>query len=71
MPVDTCVVFRSSIRRTILRMATSLVAAAAMLSIAGAVAPLRAAEIRLLSAASIQEVFKQVIGDFERASGHK
>jgi molybdate transport system substrate-binding protein len=71
MPVDTCVVFRSSIRRTFSRMATSLVAAAAMLSIAGAVAPLRAAEIRLLSAASIQEVFKQVIGDFERASGHK
>lgn len=30
-----------------------------------------AAEIRLLSAASIQEVFKEIIGDFERASGHK
>jgi molybdate transport system substrate-binding protein len=71
MSVDTCVVFRSSIRRTILRMATSLVAAAAMLSISGVGAPLRAAEIRLLSAASIQEVFKEVIGDFERTSGHK
>src|SRR6195952_543608 len=31
----------------------------------------RAAEMRLLSAASIQEVFKQIIGDFERTSGHK
>lgn len=27
--------------------------------------------MRLLSAASIQEVFKQIIGDFERTSGHK
>src|SRR4051812_34987047 len=30
-----------------------------------------AGELRLLSAASIQEVFKEVLGDFERASGHK
>jgi molybdate transport system substrate-binding protein len=50
---------------------TSLAAAAALLSILGIGAPLRAAEIRLLSAASIQEVFKEVIGDFERTSGHK
>jgi molybdate transport system substrate-binding protein len=27
--------------------------------------------MRLLSAASIQEVFKEIIGDFERTSGHK
>jgi len=33
--------------------------------------PNHAAEIRLLSAASIQEVFKEIIGDFERKSGHK
>jgi molybdate transport system substrate-binding protein len=71
MSVDTYVAFRSSIRRTILRLATSLVAAATMLLISGVDAPLRAAEIRLLSAASIQEVFKEVIGDFERASGHR
>jgi molybdate transport system substrate-binding protein len=31
----------------------------------------RAAEIRLLSAAAMQSVFKEVAGDFERASGHK
>ena len=31
----------------------------------------QAAEMRLLSAASIQEVFKEIIGDFERSSGHK
>jgi molybdate transport system substrate-binding protein len=30
-----------------------------------------AAELRLLSAASIQEVFKEVLGDFEHASGHR
>jgi molybdate transport system substrate-binding protein len=70
MSVDTCVGFES-IRRTMLRLATSLVAAAGMLSISGVDAPLRAAEIRLLSAASIQEVFKEAIGDFERASGNK
>lgn len=29
------------------------------------------AEIRLLSAASMQTVFHEIIGDFERASGHK
>jgi len=31
----------------------------------------RAAEIRLLSAAAMQTVFKEIIGDFERTSGHK
>jgi ABC-type molybdate transport system substrate-binding protein len=71
MSVDTYVDFRCSIRRTIQRLATPLVAGAAILSISGVDAPLRAAEIRLLSAASIQEVFKEVIGDFERASDHK
>src|SRR4051812_37060454 len=30
-----------------------------------------AGELRLLSAASIQEVFKEVLGDFEQTSGHK
>ncbi len=39
--------------------------------ILGPRSPLQAAEIRLLSAASIQEVFKEIIGDFERTSGHK
>jgi molybdate transport system substrate-binding protein len=71
MSVDTCAAFRSFIHRTIPGLTTSLVAAAAMLSISGVDAPLRAAEIRLLSAAAIQEVFKEVIGDFERTSGHK
>ena len=33
--------------------------------------PASAAEIRLLSAASMQTVFAELIGDFERASGHK
>jgi molybdate transport system substrate-binding protein len=31
----------------------------------------RAADIRLLSAAVMQSVFKDVVGDFEHASGHK
>lgn len=33
--------------------------------------PSAAAELRVLSAASIQAVFKEILGDFERASGHK
>jgi molybdate transport system substrate-binding protein len=33
--------------------------------------PLHASEVRLLSAASIQKVFKEVVGDFERPSGHQ
>ena len=36
-----------------------------------AASPVRAADIRLLSAAAMQSVFKEIIGDFERASGHK
>ena len=31
----------------------------------------RAEELQLLSAASMQTVFKEIIGDFERGSGHK
>src|SRR5258706_6602114 len=31
----------------------------------------RADELRLLSAASMQQVFKEIIGDFEQQSGHK
>src|SRR3954453_2336798 len=30
-----------------------------------------AGELRLLAAASIQQVFKEVLGDFEQTSGHK
>jgi molybdate transport system substrate-binding protein len=62
---------RSSIRSKFPEWMLALIAATSMLTIAGSNAPLRAAEIRLLSAASIQEVFKQTIGDFERRSGHK
>jgi molybdate transport system substrate-binding protein len=47
------------------------VAALAMLILFGSQNPICAAEIRLVSAASIQEVFKEIIGDFERTSGHK
>jgi molybdate transport system substrate-binding protein len=32
---------------------------------------LHAGELRVLSAASIQEVFKEILGDFEQASGHR
>src|SRR6185436_11612852 len=44
--------------------------AAAMLVLSG-LQPLHAGELRLLSAASIQEVFKEILGDFEQASGHR
>jgi molybdate transport system substrate-binding protein len=45
-----------------------LAASVALLASHGAV---HAGELRLLSAASIQEVFKEVLGDFEHASGHR
>ncbi|MBV8839271.1 MAG: substrate-binding domain-containing protein [Alphaproteobacteria bacterium] len=55
------------------RTKTAAVAALATLALAviDATKTLRAAEIRLLSAASMQTVFREVVGDFERASGHK
>jgi molybdate transport system substrate-binding protein len=40
-------------------------------SIIGQGKPVQAEEIRLLSAAVMQTVFKEVVGEFERASGHK
>lgn len=45
-------------------------AAAALLVLTGS-QPLHAGELRLLSAASIQQVFKDILGDFEQTSGHK
>jgi molybdate transport system substrate-binding protein len=50
------------------RVAASAALVAALL--AGA-SEARAAEIRLLSAASMQTVLKELVGDFERSSGHK
>jgi len=44
------------------------IAAAAALAATGIA---QADELRLLSAASMQTVFKEIIGDFERGSGHK
>jgi molybdate transport system substrate-binding protein len=46
-------------------------AAAAILMLTGSHNVLHAAELRLLSAASIQQVFKEVLGDFEQSSGHR
>jgi molybdate transport system substrate-binding protein len=69
MPVITA--FR---RAAEIRIASSIyasIAAFAMLLLFGSQNPICAAEIRLVSAASIQEVFKEIIGDFERSSGHK
>ena len=68
MPAPTA--FRHSAEVGIARSMCACVAALAMLILFGSQSPARAAEIRLLSAASIQEVFKEIIGDFER-TGHK
>jgi molybdate transport system substrate-binding protein len=46
---------------------TAAILAAALLATGLA----RADELKLLSAASMQTVFKEIIGDFERESGHK
>jgi molybdate transport system substrate-binding protein len=45
-------------------------ACASLAALLGA-APAGAEEIRLLSAASMQTVLNELVGDFERASGHK
>src|ERR1043166_3105474 len=44
--------------------------AATMLVLIGS-PPLHAGELRLLSAASIQQVFKEILDDFEQTSGHR
>jgi molybdate transport system substrate-binding protein len=44
---------------------------AAIVLLIGSQNVLNAGELRLLSAASIQEVFKEVLGEFEQVSGHK
>jgi molybdate transport system substrate-binding protein len=69
MPAPTA--FRHSAEVRIARSMCASVAALAMLILFGSQNPSCAAEIRLLSAASIQEVFKEIVGDFERTSDHK
>src|ERR1035437_1289313 len=68
--VTIVALIRSGLRK-IARSIPACVAAFAILVLLGSHDPLGAAEMRLLSAASIQEVFKEIIGDFERSSGHK
>ena len=51
----------------VLRVAASMTVAAALLG----AQPGHAAEIRILSAAAMQSVFKEIGGAFERASGHR
>jgi molybdate transport system substrate-binding protein len=69
MPPSTA--FRRVAEVGIARSIYACITALAMLMLSGSQSPSCAAEIRLLSAASIQEVFKEIIGDFERTSGHK
>src|SRR3954451_13484848 len=54
-----------------LRPSIPLQAAAAMAALIASHSVVDAGELRLLSAASIQEVFKDVLGGFEQASGHR
>lgn len=57
--------------RSSLANSSSALAAAALALLVGSQNFADAGELRLLSAASIQEVFKEVLGDFEGGSGHK
>jgi molybdate transport system substrate-binding protein len=59
---------RSSARLVAARIAATSALALALLGGGGAAG---AEEIRLLSAAAMQSVFKEIAGDFERTSGHK
>src|SRR5262245_59532552 len=58
----------SRIRHIGVRIAASTVLAAAVLTNA---CPAGAADIRLLSAAAMQSVLKQIAGDFQLTSGHR
>jgi molybdate transport system substrate-binding protein len=68
--IPTIVVRRLAQVRTAKSVYARAIASAILMLVASPIAG-GAAEIRLLSAASIQEVFKEIIGDFERESGHK
>src|SRR3954471_21704976 len=58
---------------TISSVARSIISqtAAVVVVLTGSSNLLNAGELRLLSAASIQEVFKEILGDFEQTSGHR
>jgi molybdate transport system substrate-binding protein len=71
MPALATTAFRCLTEVRIAKSIYACVTAFAILTLFGSQSPICAAEIRLLSAASIQEVFKEIIGDFERTSGHK
>src|SRR5215472_15004413 len=53
------------------KVVTRAAALAMVLAAACGAGGTRAAEIRLLSAAAMQSVFKNIVGEFERSSGHK
>jgi molybdate transport system substrate-binding protein len=50
---------------------SALASCAVSIALLAAPATARAAELRVLSAAAMQSVFKDVAGEFERTSGHK
>jgi len=52
-------------------LARAIAGAAVAVLITMSAAPADAAEVRLLSAAAMQSVFKEIAGDFERTAGHK
>src|SRR3954449_1345966 len=56
----------SSVARSIISQTAAVVAV-----LTGSQNLLNAGELRLLSAASIQQVFRDILGEFEQASGHK
>jgi ABC-type molybdate transport system substrate-binding protein len=47
------------------------ITAVALMAVLGGGGSVGPAEIRLLSAAAMQSVFKELIGDFEHSSGHR
>jgi molybdate transport system substrate-binding protein len=61
----------SAFPRRLLRNPISIWNALVLMALTLVSGPTQAAEIRLLSAASMQTVLGSIIGDFERVSGHK
>jgi molybdate transport system substrate-binding protein len=58
-------------RKAVARLVSRVGVSALLIIAAWGATPTSAAEIRLLSAAAMQSVLKEIVADFERTSGHK
>ena len=65
------IAFRTGAWRPRLRVTSRAAAAVVVATLLGTASGAAADEIKVLSAAAMQSIFKEIAGDFERASGHR